>query len=156
MTEFELAELAYMQKSYAIELEMVTQGYVATLQTEATILLSFIFGYLMVAHFIGASLTKVQLNIINSLYLFTVLSDLAVYKGHYTSITYSVKRMTEVGRENIGDIAFVGTPAGLKVVVAAYSLMIIASLYFMWSVRDEKSDKDERESKAALIDIGLK
>lgn len=155
MSEFELAELAFMQKSYAIELEMVTQGYVATLQTEATILLSFIFGYLLVAHFIGDSLTRVQVSIVNTLYAFTVISDLAVYKGHYEAITYSVQRMMEEGRD-VSDIAVVGTPAGLKIVVTAYACMIIASLYFMWSVRHEDGEEENKEAKASLMDMGLK
>jgi len=156
MNEFELAELAYMQKSHVLELEMVTQGYVATLQTEATILLSFIFGYLLVAHFIGKELTRVQMIIVNSLYLLTVISDLLVYKGLYESVTLSAKRMVDEGGRHVDQLAIVGTPTGLLFVVGAYALMIIASIYFMWSVRHEKPETKHESVEAIMTDMGLK
>ena len=156
MTEFELTELAFMEKSHLIELEMVTQGYVATLQTEATILLSFIFGYLLVAHFIGKDLTRVQVSIINTLYLLTVISDLFVYKGLYESITLSSQRMIDEGSREVYQLAIVGTPTGLKFVVSAYALMIVASIYFMWSVRDQVSERENEVVSSTMAKMGLK
>ena len=141
MNEFELAELALMQKSYFLELEMVTQGYADLVETEASILLSMIFGYLLVAHFIGHSITRVQVTIFNALYLLTALSSLGVYYGHYGSVVYSVNRMLTENAINAEDIPVTGTPESAKYVVVAYLAMILASLYFMWTVRHPK-EKD--------------
>lgn len=138
MNEFELAEIALLEKSYALELELVTQGYISTLQTEASILLSMIFGYLLVAHFIGESLSRTQVMIFNSLYLFTVSSSLFVYNGHYQSIIFGVHRLIALRARDAEDIPLAGTPDGAQIVIIAYTAMIIASLYFMWTVRHPK------------------
>jgi len=140
MSEYELAELALLQKDYATHLEAIVQGYVATLQTEANILLSMIFGYLLVAHFIGRELNKVQLSILNTLYLVTVASGLTVYKAHYESIVYALNTLiAETGRL-ASDLPIAGTSDGLKGVIGVYIAMIIASYYFMWSVRHQKNE----------------
>jgi len=141
MDEFALAELAMMEKSYFLELEMVTQGYIDLVETEASILLSLIFGYLLVAHFIGASITRAQVTIFNALYVFTTLSSLAVYYGHYESIVYSVNRLLEENAVNAADIPVTATPESAKFVVFAYLSMIVASLYFMWTVRHPNEEK---------------
>ena len=135
MNEFELAELAILQQTYFLELEMVTQGYVALVETEASILLSLIFGYLLVAHFIGTSITRMQVTIFNALYLFTTLSSLAVYNGHYGSVVYSVNRLLEENAITAQEIPITGTPGSAQLVVLAYLAMIVSSLYFMWTVR---------------------
>ena len=135
MDEFEKAELALLEKSYLLELESITQGYISLVETEATILLSLISGYLLVAHFIGDSLTRAQLLIFNVLYLFTTLSSLAVYYGHYQSIVHSVERLLAENAVSAGDIPVTGTPESAALLVLAYLSMIIASLYFMWTVR---------------------
>ena len=140
MNEFEMAELALMEKSYLLELESVTQTYVSNTQTEGTILISLIFGYLLVAHFVGASITRAQVTILNALYLFTVVSGLAVYRGHYESIIFSVNRLLEVKGLTASDIPITGTPGAVQVVIVAYSAMILASLYFMWTVRHPKAE----------------
>jgi len=64
----------------------------------------------------------------------TEISDLLVYKGLYESVTLSAKRMVDEGGRHVEQLAIVGTPTGLLFVVGAYALMIIASVYFMWSV----------------------
>lgn len=138
MNEFELAELELMKKSYFIELETVTQGYVSLVETEATILLSLIFGYLLVAHFIGDILSRTQVVIFNVLYMFTSLTSLAVYYGHYQSVVYSVERLLRENAIGAGDIPVTATTQSAKLVVFAYLSMIIASLYFMWTVRHSK------------------
>jgi len=135
MNEFELAELAILEKTYFLELETVTQGYVNLVEIEGSILLSLIFGYLMVAHFIGSTITRVQVTIFNALYLFTTLSSLAVYNGHYGSVVYSINRLLEENAVNVSDIPVTGTPASAQLVVVAYLAMILSSLYFMWTVR---------------------
>jgi len=135
MDEYELAELALMEKAYVIQLEELAQGYISIIQTEANILLGMIFGYLLTAHFIGTKLSKAQVIILNGLYMFTVLSSLAVYQGHFSSLMFTVERVIAEKGRDASDIPITGTPGGELTVVIAYILMIIASLYFMWTVR---------------------
>jgi len=138
MNAFEEAQISLMEKMYALELESVTQVYVALTQTEATILFSLIFGYLLVAHFVGADLTSPQVLILNILYTVTVGSELVVYADHYESIVFSVNRMLELGSLNLSDIPITGTPGSVGAVLLVYAMMIVASLYFMWTVRNPK------------------
>ncbi len=141
MNEFELAELALMEKSYFLEHELVIQGYIALVETEASILLSLIFGYLLVAHFIGDTLTRTQIIIFNVLYVFTSLASLAVYHGHYLSIVFSVERLVEENPLSAEDVPVTATPEVAQLVVMAYLAMIVASLYFMWTVRHPRKKK---------------
>ena len=119
MNEFELAEIELMKKSYFIELETVTQGYVSLVETEASILLSLIFGYLLVAHFIGNILSRTQVVIFNALYMFTSLTSLSVYYGHYKSVVYSVERLLRENAISASDIPVTATTDSAKLVVFA-------------------------------------
>lgn len=131
-------EVEAAERMYELELEAVTQTYVANTQTEGAILLSLIFGYLMVAHFVGDELSRIQTAILNGLYLLTVTAGISVYAGHYQSIVFAVDRMMATGSISPEDIPITGTPGGVLVVTIAYTSMIIASLYFMWTVRHPK------------------
>jgi hypothetical protein len=146
MTEAEIAELALMHQSYVLELEMMVQGYTATVQSEGSMLLSLIFGYLLAAHFIGALLSKTQVVIFNAIYTLTTLSSLTIYVGLYETIVFSLDRLTAEAPDLASRIPIGATQDGAKFVIAAYFTMIIASLYFMWTVRH--SDKlANRETK---------
>ena len=135
MTEFELVQIEYME--YARE-----QGLIGLMQAQAGLVSSdlavwtgTLFGYLLVAYFVGHQLTKVQTAILNALYL--VISGASVFSlftGGMTIVGFADKYAEVSGNEKIATVSPAFTMFGTTLNIAC----ILASLYFMWSVRHPK------------------
>ena len=60
MTEFELKQLEYLQFDRQQGLITLIQSQADLISNDMTMLSTFLFGYLVVAYFVGANLSKVQ------------------------------------------------------------------------------------------------
>jgi hypothetical protein len=137
MTEFELAQLEYMV--YARE-----QGLIGLMQTQAGLVANdlalwtgVLFGYLLVAYFVGSQLTRVQAAILNALYL--AVSGASVFSlltGGLTIAGFADQYAMVSGNEKIATVSPEYTFFGIALNIAC----IVASLYFMWSVRHPKAE----------------
>jgi hypothetical protein len=122
MTEAEAFEMALMASSNTV--------------TTFTVYITFTFAYLIASFTAGARLTALQAFIASTLYVFSVLStslntfsDLQYFKIAISHAT----NLTPPGAVNSADfwIAYLSVLQGAG---------IIASLYFMWSVRHPKKE----------------
>lgn len=138
MTEFESAQLVYMQAERAGNLMSLIQTQGELIQNDATQFTTLIFGYLLVAYFIGSHLTKVQVVILNTLYIASVGSTVfQMVTGGLTAMGF-LERFYEVS-ENTRELSAMNSDY-LLFGVALNIALIIASLYFMWSVRHPKTE----------------
>jgi hypothetical protein len=137
MSEFELLQLEYMQIDR-------TQGLIGLIQTQAdliandaTMMSTLLFGYLVVAYFVGRSLTKPQSLIFNTLYVAAFLA---------TCFSATNSALVAVGLQNryveVSGLAETPTltPMFVLLGVTLNLCMLLASLYFMWSVRHPKTE----------------
>ena len=138
MTEFETAQLVYMQAERAGNLMTLIQTQGELIQNDATQFTSLIFGYLLVAYFIGSHLTKVQVIILNVLYIASVGSTVfQMVTGGLAAMGF-LERFYEVSN-NTRELSALNANYLLFGVTLNLTL-IIASLYFMWSVRHPKTE----------------
>ena len=138
MTEYEIADLA---ASSAFQL----QGQVSLFQTAVTMMtdvvqqfMGLLFGFIIAAHFIGASLGKRQVYVFTTLYVSWQVWMILVI----ASRGYLTGKILDSFQEN-GDsssLAFSITPiltvTSLCLLIAALS----ASIYFMWCVRNPRTE----------------
>jgi len=138
MTEFEIAQLEFMQAERSANLLNLVQTQVSLIQIDATFFTTLLFGYLLVAYFIGASLTRVQVIILNVLYIASIgASIFQMTTGAFTAIGFLNKFLEVSGNE--GEMSPLN-PNYIAYGVALNLAMILTSLYFMWSVRHPKTE----------------
>jgi len=138
MSEFEILQLEYM------EIERM-QGLIGLLQSQAdlmandgTMMTTLLFGYLIVAYFVGTHLTKVQSFIFSTLYVAAFLASTFSATNTALAAVGLQARFVEVSgnSETIPTL----TPMFVLLGVALKLSMFLASLYFMWSVRHPKTE----------------
>ena len=138
MTEFEIAQLEFMQAERSANLLNLVQTQVSLIQIDATFFTTLLFGYLLVAYFIGASLTRVQVIILNVLYIASIgASIFQMTTGAFTAIGFLNKFLEVSGNE--GEMSPLN-PNYIAYGVALNLALILTSLYFMWSVRHPKTE----------------
>jgi hypothetical protein len=134
MTEYEIADLAVSTQELFIQQWQLGQGIGERVYDSIQQFGNLLFGYLMVAYFVGAKLTKVQLAILNVLYLiwqFRLFLSLRILSGN--------------GNILLGEMRIISpelTP-DYPSILSLYALLtglILASLYFMWSIRHPKTE----------------
>lgn len=131
MTEFETRILA-------TDVAQLMTALADVLGTHASIFLTLISGYLVVAYLVGEKLTRLQVSIATAIYIVA-----ATYEGLFLASTF---RALVLARESylklepaFSDSAFVvvrGDQIGLVVLFAG----VLAPLWFMWSVRHAKKE----------------
>ena len=137
MTEFELAQLQYMDYERQ-------QGLIGLIQTQAdlvsndlTMWASGLFGYLVVAYFVGGSLTKVQVTILNCLYLaVATATQFAILTGGLVLSGFAAKYSEVSGYPPSMTTSPMFTLLGTGLNTAC----LVASLYFMWTVRHSRTE----------------
>lgn len=103
-----------------------------------TLLITIISGYLVIAYVAGADMTRSQVVIVNSLYLFMSLSTLwsllviSNRAADFEDIAYAMSSGPVASLKSRGDVAVA--------MIVAFTIAITASLKFMWDVRHSKSD----------------
>jgi hypothetical protein len=101
-------------------------------------LISVISGYLVIAYSAGSDMTRSQVTIVNTLYLFISTSTLwallalADRAATFEDIAYAMTSGPVAELESRGDAA-----AGMMV---AFALAIAASFKFMWDIRHPKRE----------------
>lgn len=139
MTEYEIATLAATNTS-------LIQAQASLVQAQGTLVIdnlalyySLLFGYLLAAYAIGKKLTTIQTLVLTVLYLSAVS-----YNRFYGFIVLKAMFVTENQMSEM--LGATVTPAqliaqkGMLTFVSAFVIMsILASLYFMWSIRHSKT-----------------
>ena len=121
MTEIEALEVAAQNGANAI--------------TSFTVYISVTFAFLASIHFVGSSLTRIQTIGITALYLFAAISA-AMSQAVYQQVMFRLNQSASSLLEGI----FLADPVlWLWGMGAIECLGILASIYYMWSVRHPKS-----------------
>lgn len=123
MTEFELYSLSYE----AVQIIQAEEGTFFTL----------LFGYLLAAHYLGEKISKIQLIILNCMYLATVFG-LVFNMWIAWGDTYRWLRAAETGA--IPELIVVGFQPHIIGAITIYIALVMASLYFMVTVRKPKTE----------------
>lgn len=139
MTEYEIADLA---ASKAFEI----QGAVSLFQVQSTALgdavqqfMYALFAFLVAAHFVGASLNRRQVWIFTGIYtlwqIYT-MSILAARSFLLIRISESLAKLLDSPSPMLDKMPWVLGSTGLFLL----TIVLIASIYFMWSVRHAKTE----------------
>lgn len=111
--------------------------------TALAILLTIVSGYMVIAYLVGGKLTKIQVFLVNTVY---ITSGLSVLTSNYGSVLDSATARAQAGR-HAEELALIISPVGeaapetLAIIVATVnSLFLIVSLVFMWQVRHPKTE----------------
>ena len=127
----ELERGEYIQGWIAL---MQNQGFLVNADT--TILYTLLFGYLLVAHFAGKSLSRPQALILTILYIVAFVTTLGNMALNVTANMGMQSAMLDACPEcEINPFISI---QGLTLITLVNSAMLIASLYFMWSIRNSK------------------
>ena len=139
MTEYESATLVFMHAERRVNAFSLVQAQINLFSQDTTLFLSLIFGYLLVAYFVGANLTRIQVSILNALYAASTGYIILGLLVSQMMIMGLVTRWEEISGLNQGVAAEVG-PYIIILTVMIQILIFVAPLYFMWSVRHPKSE----------------
>jgi hypothetical protein len=127
MSEFE----AYQALSMTSDLAMSYSQY----------LLSALTGYLLIAFFIGASLTRFQVSFVNILFVLLYGSVSGSLAGVIKRVGYFSAKLGDMKSEiPVDTIAFSSAnEAGGVTAITISVLLMVGCLVFMWDVRHRKS-----------------
>ena len=141
MTEFELASLTlYKAEAVRQQIEIV-QGLAASLEIKFNGFTTLLFGFVLVAYFAGKNLSKNQVTILTVLYLATIAQYVVTYLLSGLGIVSATSQLAELNHESGTQLAgIIATPARYYFGAAVQVSCVLASIYFMWSVRHPKSD----------------
>ena len=132
MTEYEIADLALstqevIQQQVGLVLET---GSLAL--TSLSVYFTLIFGYLIVAYFIGANLTRAQTVILTLLYLSIVILNRVAFLGIQQAgkvLNAGLMELTPDAQQ-----ATIFSDSAIVISTVVFVASIAASLYFMWRV----------------------
>ena len=129
MTEYEMADLALSTQAIFWQQIEVGQGHMERIFDFFQQFGQLLFGYLIVAYFIGAKLTRVQAAIFTALYVFWLVRSIIAFNVIWMAGQYTLGELREISPDyNVS----------IPSVWGIYSLLLcltLGSLYFMWTVR---------------------
>lgn len=126
MTEFELRELLF--------------ATFEQMNSSATMYFTLVSAYLVVSFVAGARLTRPQLVIVNALYVLWVLGTINTMYSMLSGALSVEAELRKIGTDfNFGGGA--GTDLSTSGFVLVQIAGLVASLYFMWSVRHPKTER---------------
>ena len=138
MTEYEIADLALLTQEGIRQHVSLVQAQGSLLLTSLSVYFSLLFGYLLVAYFVGANLTRAKNVILTLLYLFTMVFNrsafLTIQLGG-KDLYIGLMELNPGTRPN-----FLFADSGIVIASIVVAASIVASLYFMWSVRHPKTE----------------
>jgi hypothetical protein len=134
MTEYEIADLAVSTQEVFFQQWELAQGMGDRAFDLIQQFGNLLFGYLIVAYFVGAQLTRVQSAILTVLYLAWQVRLFFVLYGLQINGSILVEGMREISPD-----VNLAIPSILAV-LALLSCLTLASLYFMWSIRHPKTE----------------
>ena len=138
MTEYEIADLALSTQEGIRQQVGLVQDMASLALTSLSVYFSLLFGYLFVAYFVGANLTRAQNVILMFLYLITIILN----RSAMLSIQLGGKDLIIGLMELNPDVrpVFLFSDAGIVIASTVVAASIAASLYFMWRVRHPKTE----------------
>ena len=111
--------------------------------TALAILLTMVSGYMVIAYVAGNKLTRIQVMLVNVVY---IASSVSVLTSNYGSVLDSATARFQAGLR-IEELSLIlsttgeAAPETLAIIVAAVnSLFLIISLVFMWQVRHPNAE----------------
>jgi uncharacterized transporter YbjL len=133
MTEYEIADLAVSTQEiffqqWELGLGMGDRAFDLVQQFG-----NLLFGYLIVAYFVGAQLTRVQSAILTALYLFWQVRLCLLLYGVGINGNILLGEMRKISPD------FDPSVASVLAAITLLSCLALASLYFMWSIRHPKT-----------------
>ena len=138
MTEFEIAQLEIMQVERNMSIIDATTSFAGLMQGDIANWLALLFGYLLVAYFIGANLTRIQVVILNVLYGASVgFLTLSIFSTSRI-ISGLLNRFREINGTEV-EVLSLSSAFGWFA-VALNLAMSLASFYFMWSIRHPEAE----------------
>jgi hypothetical protein len=138
MTEYEIADLALStQEGFRQQVGLV-QEQASLALSSLSVYFSLIFGYLLVAYFVGANLTRAQNVILTLLYLSTMILNRSAFLSIQLGGKNVIKGLIELNPETRPVFFF--SDDAIVFATAVSAALIVASLYFMWSVRHPKTE----------------
>jgi uncharacterized membrane protein len=141
MTEYEIADLALSNTALIQNQASYIQANGSLIISNLTLFYSLVFGYLLAAYIVGKQLTTTQITILSLLYLAAVIynriSALEIFIGYIASFNTL--------EEMVGQPIPRGTATewSLALITVFVILSILASLFFMWSVRHPKAERPQ-------------
>ena len=135
MTEYQIADLALSTQAIYWQQAQTSAAVVDSLGVIIDRFTTLLFGYIVVAYFVGKNLTRVQVTILTALYL--------VWQVRLMAITFTMlDRMERISVEMSKlDAETPGMPGSSTVVMATITIACtLASVYFMWNVRRPKTE----------------
>ena len=136
MTEYEIADLAVSTQAVFFQQLELAQGMADRVLGLVQQFGNLLFGYLIVAYFVGANLTRVQTAILNTLYLAWQARISAMLYGIYANAAVLLEEMAETSPDTTGAL----TVPSLTPTYVLLAGVTLASLYFMWSIRHPKKE----------------
>lgn len=133
MTEYEIADLALSTQEGIRQHVGLVQEQGSLALTSLSVYFTLIFGYLIVAYFVGANLTRVQNAILTLLYLSIVILNRVAFLGIQQGGKVLYLGLKEL-RPDAAPVSLF-TDSGIVISAVVFAASIIASLYFMWRVR---------------------
>jgi len=131
MTELERGELIR-------EWFTLMQGQGALVNGDTTVLFTLLFGYLVVAYFVGKDLSRTQSIIFTVLYMVAFVTSLFNMASNAMASVAFTYPLLDVCPEC--ELPPLVSPEGTVLICLVNLAMLTASLYFMWSVRHPKAE----------------
>jgi hypothetical protein len=128
-----------------LERGQVIREWIALLQTQGqsinldtTTMFAILSGCLLVAYFVGKELPTKQVLILSSLYIVGIFATLANLLGNALSAVAINGALLRVCPEC--ETSPLTSVEGVALVMVVNVAMVSASLYFMWSIRNPKTE----------------
>lgn len=143
MTDFEIAELAITQQELFWQMWSLSESLTDKANVYIERIMTLLFGYLAVAYFVGAKLTRIQAAVFTILYLVWTLGlvmSLRETSGDVALVATQMQKLDPILNTSILRNNSVSEGNGVAYMLAG---CIFASLYFMWSeLKQDRSDDD--------------
>ena len=139
MSELEVAQLAHIQFEQAAMVLALAQSQVSITITQIIYSNTLLAGYLVATYLVGANLSRLHASILNIFFAVT-----------YTQVAHQVIENSFVAREmtlsyidlsdNITSLPVTMSLEYLAFGILTFTFILVAALYFMWSVRHPKTE----------------
>jgi hypothetical protein len=150
MTEYEIADLALSSAELITSQYAIGQNQGSLIVDNLTLFYSLLFGYLLAAYAVGKKLSTVQTAILTVLYLaaviynrfygFMLLSQSQIGLSRWDQMVQATSS-SELAAATISSPALTAAQSGVLAFVTVFVVLaILASLFFMWSVRHPRDE----------------
>jgi hypothetical protein len=145
MTDYEQATLELMQREHILNAMGQFDSQQEMVAIYGSMFITLLFGYLVVAYLAGKNLSKTQVSIFTTLYCMSALGSMSIMTGNYTGMAsmweYTDTLIQELGIERIAPVGDALISEGFIIGTMIINFgSVMASLFFMWTVRHPKTE----------------